>query len=105
MLWILDWPLYHSDEMELLIRLRKGHGENRTLINTPGHVLVKDEREELVGFLFLMMAFGWDSLLLAARPTRIILISHDNFIKVLHGCEQKVLRIQEIVKTFGIQIA
>jgi hypothetical protein len=39
--------------------LRKGNGDNRPLIETPGHAFKSDERELLVGMMGLFAAYGW----------------------------------------------
>jgi hypothetical protein len=63
LLWVKDWPLYKPDEMALVQALRRSHRENRPLIEAIGHWFPSGEREELTGWIFLMMSFCWDSYL------------------------------------------
>jgi hypothetical protein len=58
--WLSDWPFYKPDEMAIISGLRRAHGEARRLIDAPGHLFESGEREELVGWVSLMMNFGWD---------------------------------------------
>ena len=47
--WLTDWPFYNSDEMAIISGLRRAHGEQRHLIDAPGHLFDVRERDELTG--------------------------------------------------------
>jgi hypothetical protein len=79
--WISDWPAYKPEEMAIITALRRAHGEDRWLIDAPGHIFTREEKDELIGWVSLMMAFGWDGFLFAA-PFRgkMFQTSHEDFI-------------------------
>src|SRR6266436_4149808 len=53
--WLSDWPFYKPDEMAIIAGLRRAHGEQRRLIDAPGHVFEFSEHGELIGWVSLMM--------------------------------------------------
>src|ERR1051325_9841545 len=79
--WLSDWPFYKPDEMAIVSGLRHAHGEQRHLIDAPGHVFEFKERNELVGWVSLMMSFGWDGHLFTS-PFRgsMFQTSHEAFV-------------------------
>ncbi|HVU26393.1 MAG TPA: hypothetical protein VHG71_01490 [Verrucomicrobiae bacterium] len=82
--WITDWPFHKKDEDALIWRLRKNHGENNWLIDKPGNFFSFEEKDELVGWIYLMMIFGWDGYLFVSPfPQNMLQISHENFVWVL----------------------
>jgi hypothetical protein len=54
-----DWSSYSADEMAVVTQLRKSHGDERTLIETPGHLFTSSERDLLIGMMGLVTAYGW----------------------------------------------
>jgi hypothetical protein len=93
--WITDWPFRKPDEDALISQLRKGHGENNRLIDKPGNLFSFKEKEELVGWVYLMMAFSWDGYLFVS-PFRqsMFQTSHENFVQVLGSDKKHFLEIQ-----------
>jgi hypothetical protein len=63
--WVSDWPFYKPEEMAIALGLRRAHQEVRQFIEAPGHLFEFDECDELVGWVSLMMNFGWDGHLFA----------------------------------------
>lgn len=53
-----DWPLYMPDEMEIVSRVRQTCGEDRPLIETPGHVFTFTEQDVLIGLMALMTSYA-----------------------------------------------
>ena len=43
--WLRDWPFYKPDEMAVISGVRRGHGEQRRLIDVPGHMFEASERD------------------------------------------------------------
>jgi hypothetical protein len=45
--------------MAVVSQIRKASGEDRWLIETPGHVFESRERDLLIGMMSLVAAYGW----------------------------------------------
>lgn len=103
--WLTDWPMYEPDEMAIIDGLRRGHGEQRELIRAPGHVFKSTERDELVGWVYLMMVFGWDGYLFAS-PFRgsAFQTSHEDFVRVACSDPQHFAEAQAFVHGYEVQI-
>jgi hypothetical protein len=56
---VTDWALYTVDEMSVFDACRRAHGENRRLIESPGHLFQQAEFNLLAGMLALIKADGW----------------------------------------------
>jgi hypothetical protein len=71
LLSVTDWALYQPYEMRLFESVRRVHGEERSLIAAPGHLLRAIEKDDLIGLFSLSVAFEWTSYLyfLDARVT------------------------------------
>ena len=54
-----DWAHYTPDEMAVFQTIRKAHGEDRWLIETPGHLFGRTERNLLAGMVSLIKYYGW----------------------------------------------
>jgi hypothetical protein len=103
--WLTDWPFYKADEMALLSSLRKSHGEDRRLIDAPGHVFASTERDEIIGWVSLMMCFGWDSYLFAwPFQGAMFQTSHDDFVWLLSSDAERFSEAQRIVRGYELKI-
>ncbi len=60
MVWIKDWPFYKPEEMAIVQAMRRGWGEQKNLIDSPGHVF-RRKGPEASGLFMLTMLFGWDA--------------------------------------------
>jgi len=100
--WVTDWPLYKADEMELFLSIRKGQAENRDLIQAPGCIIVKKDEEKIKGYIFLMMAFLWDSYLIASDNTAIF-TSHEEYMDMISQDKHKHDQIKAILESFDIK--
>ena len=63
LLHLTDWALYAPDEMAVVAHVRQACGEQRPLIETPGHVFTATERDLLIGLLALVTFYGWTAYL------------------------------------------
>lgn len=59
LLHVTDWSLFSADEMEVITGLRIAAGDERALIETPGHLYDSGERDLLIGMMGLVAAYGW----------------------------------------------
>ncbi len=89
--------------MALISSLRKSHGEHRLLIEAPGHVFASSEQDELIGWVSLMMCFGWDGYLFTSPfQGSMFQTSHEDFVWLLSteakhfGEAQRMIREHEL---------
>jgi hypothetical protein len=91
--WITDWGAYPNlGNMELFYGYRKYLGENRLLIEVPGHTFNAEERTTLESLLHMSLYFFWDSILLWKDWDTVIVTSNDEFVDV-YARTQKTLEI------------
>ena len=69
------WP--SSENWHLYYRLRQSYGDYRLLEETPGHLFLKHESEDLASFLQLAILNGWGRYLLAEADYVNVFFSHD----------------------------
>jgi hypothetical protein len=68
----VDWPAYYA--------ARGAQGEKRSLEVAPGHLFKAGEADLLAGFLAMVLAHGWDALVIpAAGP--FVCVSHDGWLE------------------------
>ena len=106
------WPFYQPDEMALIASLRRSHGELRWLIDAPGHVFGADERNELIGWIYLMECFGWDAYLFASPyHGKMLQIFDEDFIRIISsqsdhfGEAREIARANELKTRGGAPVA
>jgi hypothetical protein len=103
--WLTDWPFYKADEMALVSSLRKSHGEHRRLIEAPGHIFAAGERDEMIGWVFLMMCFGWDAYLFASPfQGNMFQTSHEDFVWLLSSDANRFSEAQRIIRGYELKI-
>ena len=83
LLWISQTGVWSSREnLHLYYCLRRANGDTRLLEDGPGHLFLKHETAELVSFLFLGLASGWDMFLAANEDYGRAFVSHDGWVIV-----------------------
>lgn len=58
-----DWGLYEQSEMIAIVGIRSSCGEDRILIDSPGHILSSAENEIGIALFGLSVSFSWNSYL------------------------------------------
>jgi hypothetical protein len=103
--WLSDWPFYKADEMAIISGLRRAHGEHRKLLDAPGHLFASGEREELTGWVSLMMSFGWDGHLFPF-PFRgsMFQTSHEDFVWVVASDTNQFGQARKVVRKYELKI-
>jgi hypothetical protein len=66
-------------------RFRASYGEQRRLIDAPGHILGLEERDELLSLVTLGVLFLWDTYVVAENGVFLLHYSHDEWGWVLRG--------------------
>ena len=60
---LTDWSAYQESEMITMKGIRSGRGEERPIIEAPGHILPPGDSETGVALFGLSVAFGWSAYL------------------------------------------
>lgn len=103
--WLSDWPFYKPDEMAIALGLRRAHKEQRQLIDAPGHVFEFKERDELVGWVSLMMSFGWDGHLFTSPfHGSMFQTSHEDFVWAFTSDLQQFGEARKFVRKYEVEI-
>jgi hypothetical protein len=77
LLWIGDWSVWPTCEhMPLFGRLRAALGENRPLIEAPGHVLSPADADDALSLLVLSMLFSWGAHVIHGSGRDVIHVDH-----------------------------
>jgi len=81
LLWIREYKIWPSSEnWHLYYRLRSSYSNYCQLQETPGHLALGHERDDLISFVQLALLFGWGGHLLAIPDTTYAFLSHDGWI-------------------------
>lgn len=95
-LWLQNWNVWPScGHVPLLLRLRQGLGENRTLDQAPGHLLPKGERDDALSILILSLEFYWDCLVVETSGRLAFFTSHDEYCGFMSNEEAIMLRVRQ----------
>ena len=81
LLWITEWGIWPSSEnWHLYYKLRQTYGDFELLHESPGHLFLEHESEDLVSFTQLAMLNGWGGYVLTHADYVNAFFSHDEFI-------------------------
>jgi hypothetical protein len=81
LLWVTEWGIWSSSEnWHLYYRLRQSQGDHRLLEESPGHLFLEYEAEELTSFLQVAMLNGWGGYVLTHADYVNAFFSHDEFV-------------------------
>jgi hypothetical protein len=82
LLWVTEWSIWPSSEnWHLYYRLRQGYGDRTLLHETPGHLFLEHEAEDLASFLQIAMLNGWGGYVL----------THANYMNAISLLNQKLV--------------
>ncbi len=96
LLWVTTWGVWPTEENEPIYNhLRSGYGDNRPLIEAPGHLFDQSEKEDAVGFLRLVFTYGRDAYLIPSNSTTMVFVSHDEYVDVFVGDKQRLKDIED----------
>jgi transglutaminase-like putative cysteine protease len=81
LLWITEWGIWPSSEnWHLYYKLRQSYGDLRLLHESPGHLFLEHEAEDLASFLQIAMLNGWGGYVLTQADYVNAFFSHDEYI-------------------------
>jgi hypothetical protein len=91
--YVSDWPLYSKDEMATVDRFRASIGEQRALIDAPGHIFDERELHDCIGLFNLSVMFRWDAYLYVPASQLLLFNSHDElqYVTLLSGFDRTQL--------------
>jgi hypothetical protein len=80
LLWITEWGIWPSSEnWHLYYRLRQTYGDVGLLHESPGHLFLEHESEDLASFTQMAMLNGWGGYLLTHANYVNMFFSHDEY--------------------------
>ena len=81
LLWARSWGIWPTEEYrEIWNAVRERYGEERFLIDAPGHHLDNTERDLARGLFRLTILFGWDALLITVPASFVTFVCHDELL-------------------------
>ena len=99
LLWVTEWGIWPSSEnWHLYYKLRQTYGDQRLLYETPGHLFLEHEAEDLASFLQIAMLNGWGGYVLTQANYVNAFFNHDEYIDFFAGHDQD---LAEVCKALG----
>jgi hypothetical protein len=91
-----DWRVWPSSQhLPLLTRLREALGEQRPLIEAPGHLVDAADADDAVSLVAMSLLFFWDCYGLSATGRDGFYVSHDEYCRVVSRDAAVVTRMAE----------
>jgi len=105
LLWITCWGVFPSCENpELFYRYRRSLGENRWLIDAPGHIIGEADLKDLECLLDMSLYFYWDASLFDAAGTFVFRCSHDDWFSIRTKSEERLQEIVERLRRYKLEV-
>ncbi len=101
LLYIDDWSPYKPEQMALVDAVRRSHGELRWLIDAPGHLYELKEKDELIGMLWMTVAFGWSSYVYSSTRSNIIYNWEGDFIDIWNMDNDSLTEVKELCEAIN----
>ena len=97
-----DWGLYQQSEMIAIVGIRSSRGEDRMLIDAPGHILPSGEKEIGVSLFSLSTSFAWSSYLYSPRNHSTLFNWEGEIFDFWSDSEQAVSEMRLILNQFDL---
>jgi hypothetical protein len=95
LLWISEWGIWPSTEnWHLYYKLRQSYLEPRLLHESPGHLFLEHESEDLASFVQVAMLNGWGGYILTEADYVNAFFSHDEYIDFYDQHRNRVAEIR-----------
>lgn len=95
LLWVTEWGIWPSSEnWHLYHKLRQIYGDQRLLHETPGHLFLEHEAEDLASFLQIAMLNGWGGYVLTQANYVNAFFSHDEYIDFFAQHDQNLADVR-----------
>ncbi|SRR6266568_2734089 len=80
LIWLGDWTVWESGQhIPLFTRFRQALGEQRPLIEAPGHLVTPAEADDAISIITVSLLFIWNCHVLSASGRDAVFTSHDEF--------------------------
>jgi hypothetical protein len=94
--WITEWGIWPSSEnWHLYYALRNRYGDSRLLQESPGHLFLGYEAEDLASFLQLVMLSGWGGYILTQANHVNAFLSHDEWVDFFAESPERLFEIRD----------
>jgi hypothetical protein len=102
--WVTEWGIWESSEnWHLYYRLRQSYGDHQLLEEAPAHLFLEHESHDLISFLQIGLAAGWDISLLSHEGYSHVFISHDEWVEFVMQDKTELDKIgAELGKSRGL---
>ena len=102
LLWITEWGIWPSSEnWHLYYKLRHAYGDQQLLQESPGHLFLEHEVEDLASFMQIAMLSGWSGYILTEADYVNAFFSHDEYIDFFANVDENLADVRE----FGTRMA
>lgn len=102
LLQFTDWETSNPDEMAMISSLRRSHGEQRWLIDAPGHLFSPTEAAEAIGHCYLAATIDWSFYLYLASGADTVYFWEGDLID-LFGFG-KSHEVHDLIKRFDLRV-
>ena len=99
---VTDWAAYEKSDMITVLGIRSSRGEDRILIDAPGHILPAPEEEIGVSLFGLLTSFGWSSYLYSATSDTTLLNWEGEIFDFWTNFEQDFDEMKLMLKQFNL---
>jgi len=104
LLWVTDWSIFPSSQnMALFDGYRKSLGEDRPIIEAPGHIFGESDLQELECLFGLALYFFWDAYLFEQAGRTVVRINHHDFISVHARDSARLSEFQNIFERLKLE--
>ena len=104
LLQFTDWHTHNPDEMALIGSLRRSHGEQRWLIDAPGHLFAPTEAAEAIGQCYLASTFDWNVYLYLASGAATLYFWEGDLIDYFGFDKSVGHKVHEVVKSYDLRV-
>lgn len=105
LLWLSHWDTCPRYPMHFFEAIRSRGGEQRHIIEAPGHVFTALDRSEtalMSGLMFLVLSFRWEAFIVSQNPAEFVYLG-DQCVICSSPIPQKMKRVEAIMTTFGVR--
>ena len=105
MLLLTDWPLYLPYQMTMIEMIRKGNGENRRLIDSPGHIIENEDSDKLLCLICLVVIFRWDATFYPTDNSFQLILNHHEliFLNFTDSARDMATDVTELIKNYNLK--
>jgi hypothetical protein len=100
--WVTEWGIWPSSEnWHLYYKLRQNYGDYRLLEETPGHLFLEHEAEDLASFLQFAMLNGWGGHVLTQANYVNAFFSDDEYVNFYAEHRQNIADVRAALTRVG----